>query len=69
MTRLQKLGVSERTLRVMHIFLYSSAFSVDGKKLHRIEKGCPQGSTISPLLFIIYFGTLIQELKKILGSE
>jgi retron-type reverse transcriptase len=69
MRRIAEIGVTPRTQRILHIFLYCSNFSVDGRNVHKIEKGCPQGSIISPILFIIYFGTLIERLKTIVPSE
>ena len=69
MRRLEQIGASQRTLRIVHIFLYSSNFSVDGQERHRIERGCPQGSSLSPLLFIIFFGTLIDRLRSIISRE
>ncbi len=66
---LAQLKVSERTLRILRIFLHTSNFSTDGRTLQPIKRGCPQGSVISPLLFIIYFGTLLQRLKEIIPSE
>jgi retron-type reverse transcriptase len=69
MSRLRAIGVTEQTLLVVHIFLYSSNFSIDGLKRHKIEKGCPQGSSLSPLLFIIFFGTLIERLRSIIHRE
>jgi hypothetical protein len=38
---LKSLNASERTIRVVHIFLYCSTFSLDGKRVQKIEKGCP----------------------------
>ena len=69
MRRLQQIGASPRTQRIVHIFLYSSNFSVDGQELYRIERGCPQGSSISPLMFIIFFGSLIDQLRGLISSE
>lgn len=37
MERLRNIGATERTMRIVHIFLYSSNFSVDGRERHRIE--------------------------------
>jgi retron-type reverse transcriptase len=65
---LTQIGVSHRIKRILHIFLHCSNFSVDGKNIYKIEKGCPQGSIISPILFIIHFGTLLEKLKIIVPS-
>jgi hypothetical protein len=59
MKRLKDVKLSERSLRIIHIFLHCSNFSIDGIKKYKIERGCPQGSVISPQLFIIFFGSLI----------
>jgi retron-type reverse transcriptase len=37
---------------------------MNGKEKIKIENGCPQGSVISPLLFIIFFGNLLKKLRE-----
>jgi hypothetical protein len=49
--------------------LHISKFSVDGKERHKIEKGSPQGSSLLLLLFIIFFGTLLNRLRDIINPE
>ena len=67
--RLEDIQASEECRRVVHILLWSSNFSVDGLKIHPIKRGCPQGSMLSPLLFVLYFGTLLAELRAEIGEE
>jgi retron-type reverse transcriptase len=63
-------SLSQRTIRIVRIFLYDSNFSIDGRDKCKIENGCPQGSIISPLLFIIFFGKLLKRLReRTPGSE
>ena len=56
-------GLSNNATHILKILLKSYKMSLDGKNIIKIEKGVPQGSILSHILFSIFLNSLLEEIE------
>ena len=65
---MRKMKLDQKTVRWVESFLSehmaSLSFDKDSRKMSPIETGIPQGSPVSPILFLIYLSPLLRLMEQ-----
>ena len=68
-SKLEKEGISERTLSILKILYNSYHFTLPSDEPRKVNSGVAQGSLVSPLLFDLYVNDLISDLSTQFGER